>query len=135
MRKSCVIYKTWADQMLNLPDDMAGQYMKAVFKYAIYGEETDSDNAFINAMLVPVKEKLDEDLAKYEAQVERMNKCRNQKDIYKKSDRSLQEVTSDTVTDTVTVTVTDKKNKRSSFGDFPQRPFDYERLKKVTSHV
>jgi hypothetical protein len=119
--------------MLNLPDDMAGQYMKAVFKYAIYGEETDSDNAFINAMLVPVKEKLDEDLAKYEAQVERMNKCRNQKDIYKKSDRSLQEVTSDTVTDTVTDTV--KKNKRSTFHDFPQRKIDYAEFKKVNDNV
>ena len=133
MRKSCVIYKTWADQMLNLPDDMAGQYMKAVFKYAIYGEETDSDNAFINAMLVPVKEKLDEDLAKYEAQVERMNKCRNQKDIYKKSDRSLQEVTSDTDTDTVTDTV--KKNKRSTFHDFSQRKIDYTEFKKVNDNV
>ena len=128
MRKSCVIYKTWADQVLNLPDDVAGQYVKAIFKYALYGEETDSDNAFIKAMLFPVKEKLDEDAERYQAKVDRMNSCRNQKDIYKKSDRNLQDIKS--VTDTVTVTDTVKKNKKSTFHDFPQRTIDYSELKK-----
>ena len=131
-----MIYATWADQMLNLPDDMAGKYIKAVLDYAIYGHDTESDNTFINAMLVPVKKKLDEDWEKYQAQVERMNKGRSQKDVNKKSDRSLQEVLSDTVTDTVTVTDTDKdkkKNtkKKSTFYNFPERSIDYEELKNV----
>ena len=128
MRKSCVIYKTWADQVLNLPDDVAGQYVKAIFKYALYGEEPATDNTFLNAMLVPVKEKLDEDMEKYQEKVDRMNSCRNQKDIYKKSDRNLQDIKS--VTDTVTVTDTVKKNKRSTFHEFPQRAIDYTELKK-----
>jgi len=134
MRKSCVIYDSWADQILNLPDDIAGQYIKAILNYAIYGENTDSENAFINAILVPVKKKLDEDWEKYQAQVERMNKCRSQKDVNKKSDRSLQEVLSDTVTDTVTVTDKDKKKntkKKSTFYNFPERSIDYEELKNV----
>ena len=58
MRKSCVVYATWADQILNLPDDMAGKYAKAILQYAIYGEAVDVDNTFINAMFIPVKKKL-----------------------------------------------------------------------------
>ena len=137
MRKSCVIYKTWADQLINLPSDVAGEYIQAILKYAFYGEEIKSDNPFINAMLVPVKEKLDEDIEKYQAKVDRAKAIseRNRNDIETKSKRYRNEIVGVTDTDTVTVTVTDKKNKRSSFGDFPQRPLDYERLKKVTSHV
>lgn len=119
MRKSCVIYATWADQILNLPDDIAGQYAKTILRYAIYGEGSEMDNTFINAMFIPVKKKLDEDIEKYQEKVERMNTCRNHKDIYKKSDSNLQEITSDTdtVTDTVTDTDTDKdiKDKRKPF--------------------
>ena len=132
MRKSCVIYATWADQALNLPDDVAGQYLKAILKYAIYGDDSESDNTFINAMLVPVKKKLDEDLEKYQAKVDRMSSCRNQKDIYKKSDSNLQEITSDTVTDTDTVTdIKEKKYKKrkSSFHNFPERQIDFSQLK------
>ena len=136
MRKSCVVYATWADQILNLPDDMAGKYAKAILQYAIYGEAVDVDNTFINAMFIPVKKKLDEDIEKYQEKVERMNTCRNQKDIYKKSDRNLQEITSDTVTDTVTDTDNNKKKKikkKSTFHNFPEREIDFSALKVKTN--
>ena len=138
MRKSCVIYAEWTDQILNLPDDMAGKYAKAILQYAIYGEKADIDEPFLKAMLVPVKKRLDEDREKYQAQVDRMNKCRNQKDIYKKSDRNLQEITSDTVTVTDTVTDTDnnkkkKIKKKSTFHNFPEREIDFSALKVKTN--
>ena len=132
MRKSCVIYKTWADQILNLPSDVAGEYIQAILKYAFYGEEVKPSNPFINAMLVPVKEKIDEDMEKYQAKVERAKTIskRNRNEVETISKRSRNDV--EGVTDTVTVTVTDtvKKNKKSTFHDFPQRPIDYAELKK-----
>ena len=143
MKKSCVIYATWADQILNLPNDLAGEYVKYILRYAIYGEEIEPDNPFISAMLVPVKKKLDEDNKKYNAQVERMNKNRNQSDVGMKSDRSQTEVNTksirsrnevahDTVTDTVTVTDNNKKNKKQSFRNFQERKYDYKELMKGT---
>lgn len=117
--------------MLNLPDDMAGQYMKAVLKYAIYGEEAKSENAFINAMLVPVKEKLDEDLEKYQAKVDRAKTIskRNRNEIETISKRNQNDIGSVTDTDTVTVTDTVKKHKkRSGIHDFPEREYDFSKL-------
>ena len=60
-KKSCVIYDSWADQIINLPKEMAGEYIQAMLKYAIYGEDMDVDDPAIKAMLVPVRKKLDED--------------------------------------------------------------------------
>ena len=129
MRKSCVIYAEWTDQILNLPNDMAGKYAKAILQYAIYGEKADIDEPFLKAMLVPVKKRLDEDHEKYQAQVDRMNKCRSQKDIYKKSDRSLQEVTSVNVNVNDNENDNDKKHKKkSSIHDFPEREYDFSKL-------
>lgn len=65
-KRSCVIYDSWADQIINLPPEMAGEYAQAILKYAIYGEDVQTDNPAINAMLVPVKKKLDEDADSYE---------------------------------------------------------------------
>ena len=127
MKKSCVIYATWADQILNLPPEVAGEYIQAILKYAIYGEDDEPENPFIKAMMVPVKKKLDEDSEKYQEKVNRMNSCRNQKDIYKKSDRNLQDIKS--VTDTVTDTVTVKKNKKNAFSNFPERKIDYSMIR------
>ena len=137
IRKSCVIYDSWADQILNLPDDMAGKYVKSILKYAMYGEDEESDNTFINAMLVPVRKKLDEDLKKYQEQVDRMNKNRSQKEVSMKSERSHDEVASDTVTDTVTVTDYKKKKykKKNSFDNFTSRGYDYQALEKEVLNV
>lgn len=129
MKKSCVIYATWADQILNLPNDIAGEYIKYILKYAIYGEELETDNPFITAMLVPVKKKLDEDNEKYQAQVARA------KTISKRSrdevDTKSRDVEGDTVTDTVTDTDKYKKKKakkKSTFHNFPEREYDFKAL-------
>ena len=60
-KKSCVIYDSWADQIINLPPEMAGEYAQAILQYAIYGEEMEISNPAIYAMMIPVKKKLDED--------------------------------------------------------------------------
>ena len=131
-----MIYATWADQMLNLPDDMAGKYIKAVLDYAIYGHDTESDNTFINAMLVPVRKKLDEDLDKYQAKVDRAKTIskRNRNEIETISERNQNDIGSVTDTDTVTDTDKDKKKntkKKSTFYNFPERNINYEELKNV----
>ena len=110
-KKSCVIYDSWADQIINLPKEMAGEYIQAMLKYAIYGEDMDVDDPAIKAMLVPVRKKLDEDRDKYQEQVDRMNRNRqksqrSQDEVSMTSDRSQNEVASDT--DTVSVSVNDK---------------------------
>ena len=125
MKKSCVIYATWADQILNLPNEIAGEYVKYILKYAIYGEELETDNPYLTAMLTPVKKKLDEDNEKYMAQVKRAKSIRSRYEVDTKSD----EVAGVTVTDTVTVT--DKKIKKNAFYNFPERDIDYGALKNV----
>ena len=129
-RKSCVIYDSWADQIINLPSDMAGEYAQKLLKYAIYGEDVSFDNPALNAMFVSVKKRLDEDLEKYQAQVDRMNKCRGRKEVNKKSIRSLSEVSSDNDNDNVNDNDNDKKNKRKkrTFHDFPEREYDFTTL-------
>ena len=37
MRKSFVMYAEWADQIINMAPDLAGEYIQAILKYAIYG--------------------------------------------------------------------------------------------------
>ena len=143
MKKSCVIYATWADQILNLPDDIAGEYIKYILRYAIYGEESKPDNPFLAAMLVPVKKKLDEDHEVYK------EICRKRSEAGKKGMEKRWNITSDNkcitsdngvnqsitpITDTDTDTDTDKKyikknpKKKSTFHDFPERTIDFKAL-------
>lgn len=134
MRKSCVIYNAWADQIINLPQDKAGEYIQNILRYAFYGENIESDNAMLNVMLIPVKKKLDEDLDKYQAKVERAKTIskRNHDEIETISERNRNDVegVTDTVTDTVTVTDIKKKNnkKKSTFHNFPEREYDYSKI-------
>ena len=126
MRKSFVMYAEWADQIINMTPDLAGEYIQAILKYAIYGEDVKPDNQLLNAMLVPVYKRIDEDYKKYQEKVERMNTCRNQKDIYKKSNRNLQDIKS------VNVNVNDndnKNNKKKGFHNFQERTIDFGALK------
>ena len=131
MRKSFIMYAEWADQIINMAPDLAGEYIQAILKYAIYGEDVKSENQLLNAMLVPVYKRIDEDYQKYQEKVDRMNTCRNQKDIYKKSDRNLQDIKSVNVN----VNDNDKKNKKKPIHDFPERKIDYSMLKSGASHV
>ena len=127
MRKSFVMYAEWADQIINMAPDLAGEYIQAILKYAIYGEDVKPDNQLLNAMLVPVYKRIDEDYKKYQEKVDRMNSCRNQKDIYKKSNRNLQDIKSVNVNDNDNDN--DKKNKRTKFHNFPERQYDYTGMK------
>lgn len=145
MRKSCVIYDSWADQILNLPHDIAGEYIQAILMYAIYGEEVNSDNPFINAMLVPVKKKLDEDAKAWE-EVKKQRSEAGKKGMQSRwhnkvitNDNNVkQDITNITVTDTVTVTdIKEKKykKKKSTFHNFPEREYDYTELKGAVEDV
>ena len=125
MRKSFVMYAEWADQIINMTPDLAGEYIQAILKYAIYGEDVKPDNQLLNAMLVPVHKRIDEDYKKYQEKVERMNTCRNQKDIYKKSNRNLQDIKSVNVN----VNDNDNKNKKKGFHNFQERTIDFGALK------
>lgn len=139
MRKSCVIYNAWADQLINLPQDKAGEYIQNIMKYAFYGEKIDSDDPMLNVMLIPVKKKLDEDLGKYQAKVERAKTIskRNQNDIETISELNRNDVegVTDTVTDTVTVIKKKNKKKKAGFGNFPERTYDYAALMEETGNV
>ena len=119
MRKSCVIYDSWADQLINLPKEMAGDYIQAILTYAIYGEDMEVEDPAIKAMLIPVKKKLDDDLDKYQAKVERAKTIskRNRNEIVMISKRNRNDIEGVTVTDTVTVTDKDikEKDKKKSF--------------------
>ena len=112
MRKSCVIYDSWADQLINLPKEMAGEYIQAILTYAMYGIDVEVEDPAIKAMLIPVKKKLDDDLEKYQAKVERAKTIskRNRGEIEPISIRNRNEIAGVTVTDTVT-----NKDKRKTF--------------------
>ena len=137
MRKSCIIYANWADQILNLPSDVAGEYIQAILKYAIYGEETETDNTFINAMLIPVKKKLDEDAEAWERTREQRSEAgkrgmanRWHNGVITNDNNVKQSITNITVTDTVTDTVTVKKNNKSRIHSFDERKYDYKELER-----
>ena len=104
MRKSCVIYDSWALQIINLPQDMAGEYTQKILKYAFFEEHPSFDDPALAAMFASVKNRLDEDLAKYQAQVERA------KTISKRSRTKSDEVEGVNVNDNVNVNVLDKSN-------------------------
>ena len=127
MRKSCVIYDSWAVQIISLPPEMAGEYTQKILKYAFFEEEPSFDDPALGAMFASVKNRLDEDLAKYQAQVERAkaNSKRSRNEVGMKSN----EVRGVNVNDNVNVNV--KTHKKGAFHDFPQRTIDYSELKKA----
>lgn len=132
MKKSCVIYDSWADQIINLPPEMAGEYAKAILMYAIYGEEADIENPAIKAMLVPVKKKIDEDSEAYQETIRQRSEAgkkgmskrwnitndnkviTNDNDVITNDNTVKQDVTNITVSDTVSVSVSDKDKKKST---------------------
>ena len=152
-RKSCVIYDSWADQMLNLPDELSGIYIKAILKYAIYGESVESDNPIINAMLVPVKKKLDKDAAAYAETIRQRSEAgkkgmakrwhneviTNDNNVITNDNDDTSRITNITVTDTVTVTDNKKKNNkkksRPKFNNFTERNIDFALLESEVNHV
>ena len=142
MRKSFVIYAEWADQIINLPKDKAGVYAKAIFKYGIYGEKTDTGDPVLNAMLIPVYKRIDIDTAAWEETKKQRSEA-GKKGMAKRWHNGV--ITNDnSVTDAITpitvnvndnVNVNVKKNKKKPIHDFPERQIDYSMLKSGASHV
>ena len=131
-KKSCVIYDSWADQIINLPVDMAGELTQKIFQYAIYGEEVAFDNPALYAMFVPIKKRLDEDSEKYFEKVNRIktNSKRNQDDIETKSKRNRSDIGG--VNDNDNVNVNDKKyikpDRYAKIHNFSEREINYTEL-------
>ena len=148
MRKSCIMYAEWADQILNLPPEEAGQYGQAILKYAIYGEKTETDNPVLNAMMVPVYKRVDQDAAAWEETKKQRSEA-GKKGMAKRwhngvitndnnditNDNSVTEaITPITVNVNENVNVNDKYiKKKRSVHDFPERTYDFEKLKAETN--
>lgn len=113
-RSSFVIYDSWGKMIRNMPAEKAGELVQIMIAHAIDGEEITTDDPMISAMFAMIKDKLDEDGAKYLAKVENMknnsknNSERNRTEIETKSKRNRTENSGDTesvsVSDTVSVT-------------------------------
>lgn len=86
-KKSCVIYKEWADMIGALPAEMAGELIQVLLAYAFDGADKSSENPAINAMFEMMKNRVDKDSKKYEEKIERVSKARK-----KKSDRNQDEI-------------------------------------------
>ena len=126
-KKSFIIYQNWAEIIKRLPNEDAGELIKAICNYT-----TDSDyeisNPYIDALFEgQIKPQLNADDEKYQKKRERMAELnRNRHDNVTRSLRNRHDNVgdTDTVTDTVTVTDTDnvspteiKKEKVSPNGD------------------
>ena len=91
-KKSIVVYEGWASMILNLPDEMAGALIKGLLGYAFKDTEPESNNPAIGAMLAMMKDKLDEDAAKYKAKVDRLRENASRNDTDTKSSRNRTEI-------------------------------------------
>lgn len=125
MRKSFVMYTTWAFVIAKLPDAQAAQLAKAISCYQVgidYSIEDPSVQAIFEAMIVP---KFKEDEAKYQNRVDSIQNARDKKQsetslktdcnqVENNMETDRKQSDSNSVTDTVTVTVTDKKKKKSA---------------------
>ena len=69
-RKSFVIYDNWAVLIRDLPDEKAGELIKAICGYKLGSDYVFSDPA-INAIFQMIKVKMDEDAENYEKTCER----------------------------------------------------------------
>lgn len=141
MKKSCVIYDSWGEILVNLPDDMAGKLIKQIIAYAFNMPQEPADDPAILAIFAMIKTKLDEDAAKYQAKVDRIktNSERNRNEIDTISERNQNEVGGVSVS----VSVSDKdikekyKKKRPSskkssvynkIHSYTERKIDYSAL-------
>ena len=65
MRNSIVIYSSWGKLITGLSSDAAGSLMQRICKYSFEDDDTPSDNEAVEAMFAMIKDKLDDDAAKY----------------------------------------------------------------------
>lgn len=108
-KKTCILYSSWADLFMDLPDELAGQLVKAVLAYTFKGEDAKTGNPALDAAMTMIRNKLDEDGEKYKTKVERIAQARAEKkkqaENSVKSDSNQSEIKS--VSDSVSVSVSD----------------------------
>jgi len=108
-KKTCILYSSWADLFMDLPDELAGQLVKAVLAYTFKGEDAKTGNPALDAAMTMMRNKLDEDGDKYRTKVERIAQARAEKkkqaENSMKSDSNQSEIKS--VSDSVSVSVSD----------------------------
>ena len=129
MRNSIVIYSSWGKLMTGLSSNTAGALMQRICKYSFEGDDTPSDNETVEAMFAMIKDKLDDDAAKYAEVVNKRSEggkkgmasrwgntvITNDNTVITNDNTPITQIT-DTVSDTDTVSVSDKdKKKRARF--------------------
>lgn len=67
-KKTFVMYKSWKDLFVNLPKDMAGELIQAVFCYQD-GEKVNIENPALSAIFTMIQGKMSEDEEKYQNKV------------------------------------------------------------------
>lgn len=70
-KKSFVMYASWMQMIDSMPDDKAGQLIKAVAAYVL-DKDVDIKDPLITAMFAMIRETLDEDAEKYEKKVAKL---------------------------------------------------------------
>ena len=146
MRKSCVFYAEWADQIISLPPEMAGQLAKAMLMYALYDEEIEVDDCALKAMLVPIKKRLDADAEAWE-ETKRLRSEGGKKGMARRWHNGVITQNNSLITDDksvkesitpITVNVNDNvnvikekkyKKKKNTFHNFQEREYDFSELK------
>lgn len=64
-KKTFVMHEDWANYILNLPKEMAGELSQMIMAYALNGELVETDNPAIQAMFKVIKDKIDDDYMKW----------------------------------------------------------------------
>lgn len=119
-KKSCIIYDSWGKLFTNLSDEMAGQLIKAIVGYTFDQTAPATENQAVIAMFSMIKDKIDEDMDKYQEKVSRVQRARE-----KKSDRNQDEINTDinheissvSDSDSVSVSVSDSVSVSESVSD------------------
>lgn len=122
-KKSCVIYDSWAEMLVNMTDESAGQLIKNMMRYVFEKGDVEFSNPELMAVFCMVKEKLDSDTEKYQAKVDRIKEnsatTRNRNDIDTKSERNRNDIggvsESVSVSDNVSPTEIKKREARKRF--------------------
>ena len=135
MRNSIVIYSSWGKLMTGLSSDTAGALIQRICRYSFEDNDTPSDNETVEAMFAMIKDKLDDDAAKYAEVVNKRSEggkkgmasrwgkrvitsdntvITNDNTVITSDNTPITQIT-DTVSDTDTVSVSDKDKKSKRF--------------------
>lgn len=77
-KKNFLIEKKWKKMIANLPDDKAGQLIKAIFNHAD-GEDVVIDDPVLSAVFFVIQEEMDENERLYEAECQKRREAANKR--------------------------------------------------------